>query len=41
MARLGERRLEPDEAPLGAQGGDALPPAGVEFVEDLRHGLAA
>jgi len=41
MARLGERRIEPEEAPLRAQGGDALTTAGVEFVEDLRHGLAA
>jgi len=41
MACLGERRIEPEEAPLRAQGGDALTTAGVEFVEDLRRGLAA
>ena len=41
MARLGQRRIEPEEAPRGAQGGDAFPPAGIEFVEDLRHGPAA
>ena len=41
MARLGQRRIEPEEAPRSAQGSDPLSPAGIEFVEDLRHGLAA
>jgi len=40
-ARLAQRHIEPEEAPLRAQGGDTLSPSGVEFVEDLRHGLAA
>jgi len=40
-ARLAQRYIEPEEAPLRTQGGDALPLAGVECVEDLCHGLAA
>ena len=41
MARLGQRRVEPEESPLRAQGSDTLSSAGIESVEDLRHGLAA
>jgi len=40
-ARLGQRRIEPEEAPLRAQGGDALTTNGVELLENLRRGLAA
>ena len=39
-ARLTQRHVEPEEAPLGAQCGDTLSLGGVEPVEDLRHGLS-
>ena len=39
-ARLAERDVEPEEAPLRAQCGDTLSLDGVEPVEHLGHGLS-
>ena len=37
-ARLAERGIQPEEAPLSAQCGNALSVAGVKPGQDLRHG---
>jgi hypothetical protein len=39
-AGLAERGVEPEEAALGAEGGDARLLGGIEPVEDVRHALA-
>ena len=39
-ARLAELDVEPEEASLRAQGGDALSLSGIEPVQDLGHALA-